>query len=154
MTALAEEQRSQAALQFLLLDQDSDGYIASDQLGEYLRTVGLYPTPSDIAGYLPIVDPHGTGKVAQEDALQLAEQLYPQRTTPEELHAALKVLDDDADGYMTTAQLRLFLVSLGTRLTTEEADEIIHDVEKDADGMINLEDLAQMLMPRNAERSI
>ncbi|KPI85335.1 calmodulin-like protein [Leptomonas seymouri] len=154
MTALTEEQRAQAALQFLLLDKDSDGYIDSDHLGEYLRTVGLYPTPSDIRGYIPLVDPQNSGKVGQEDALQLVEKLYPQRTTPEELQAALKMLDEDADGYMTTSQLRLILVSLGTRLTAEEADDIIQDVEKDADGLINLDDLAHMLMPNKAEGSI
>ncbi|KAL7700962.1 calmodulin-like protein [Lotmaria passim] len=151
MTALAEEQRTQAALQFLLLDQDSDGFIASDDLGVYLRSVGLYPTPSDLAGYLPLVDPQHTNKISQTDALSLVEKLYPQRTKPEELHTALKALDDDADGYVTTAQLRLMLVSVGIRLTAEEADEIIQDAEKDADGMINIENLAQLLMPTEAE---
>ena len=135
MTVLAEEQRTQAALQFLLLDQDSDGFIASD----------------DLAGYLPLVDPQHTNKISQTDALSLVEKLYPQRTKPEELHAALKALDDDADGYVTTAQLRLMLVSVGIRLTAEEADEIIQDAEKDADGMINIENLAQLLMPTEAE---
>jgi calmodulin len=151
MAAFTEEQRSQASLQFLLLDTDSDGCIASGDLGVFLRSVGLYPTPSEVAGYVTLVDPQHTGKVSEDEAMKLAEQLYPQRTKPEELHAALKVLDDDADGYLTTAQLRMILVSLGTRLTPEEADEVVQDVEKDADGLINVDDLAQMLMPTRAD---
>lgn len=147
MPPLTEEQRAQAALQFILLDQDSDGFIASNELGFYLRAVGLFPTAAEVTSYLPLVDAQHQGKIAQADALELVERLYPQRTQPEELHAALKVLDEDADGYLTTAQLRLILTTLGTRLTTEEADEVLQDVEKDADGMVSIDDIAQLLLP-------
>ncbi|KAG5480106.1 hypothetical protein CUR178_06158 [Leishmania enriettii] len=151
MGALSEDQRTRASLQFLLLDQDSDGFIRSDELGTYLRAIGLYPSQSDIASYIALVDSAEQGRVSQERALELYEKLYPQRTTLEELHAALKVLDDDADGYLTTAQLRHALVNLGARLSVEEAEEILRDVEKDDEGMIILEDITQLLMPTESE---
>ncbi|CAJ1023929.1 EF-hand domain pair, putative [Leishmania lindenbergi] len=154
MSVLSEAQRTRASLQFLLLDQDSDGFIQSHELGTYLRAIGLYPSQTDIEGYIALVDPEEQGRVSQASALELYEKLYPQRTTPEELHAALKVLDDDTDGYLTTAQLRHILVNLGTRLSQEEAEEILHDVEKNDEGMIIVDDIIQLLMPTESEERL
>lgn len=147
MSVLSEAQRTRASLQFLLLDQDSDGFIHSEQLGHFLRAIGLCPSQTDIAGYIALVDPEGEGRVSEQRAMELYEKLYPQRTTQEELHAALNILDDDVDGYLTTAQLRHILVNLGARLSVEEAEEVLKDVEKDEDGMISLDDIIQLMMP-------
>ncbi|GET88257.1 calmodulin-like protein [Leishmania tarentolae] len=154
MSVLSEAQRTRASLQFLLLDQDSDGFISSHELGAYLRAIGLYPSQSDIASYIALVDPGEQGRVSQESALALYEKLYPQRTTAEELYAALKVLDDDADGYLTTTQLRHILVNLGARISQEEAEEILCDVEKDREGMIMVDDIIQLLMPTGGEECL
>ncbi|CBZ26770.1 calmodulin-like protein [Leishmania mexicana MHOM/GT/2001/U1103] len=154
MSVLSEAQRTCASLQFLLLDQDSDGFIGSHELGTYLRAIGLYPAQSDIASYIALVDPEEQGRVSQESALALYEKLYPQRTTPEELYAALKVLDDDADGYLTTTQLRHILVNLGARISQEDAEEILRDVEKDREGMIMVDDIIQLLMPTEGEECL
>ncbi|KAG5505662.1 hypothetical protein JKF63_04997 [Porcisia hertigi] len=147
MSGLSEAQRSRAALHFLLLDQDSDGFIRSDELGTYLRAIGLFPSQTEIEGYCALVDPEGQGRVSQERALELYEKLYPERTTPEEVRMALNLLDDDGDGYLTTVQLRHILLNLGARIPQEEAEEILQDVEKDSDNMIAVEDIIQLLIP-------
>ncbi|KAK7200158.1 calmodulin-like protein [Novymonas esmeraldas] len=151
MSLLSETQRSQAALQFLLLDHDSDGFIRSSELGTFLRAIGLCPSQTDITGYIALVDPEEQGRVSQQRALELYEKLYPQRTTPEELHAALSVLDEDSDGYITTAQMRHILMNLGARLSQDEAEEVLRDVEKDDDGMISIDDVIHLLMPASTE---
>lgn len=147
---LTEAQRAEASLQFLLLDQDSDGRISSSELAAYLRTVGLFPTSAEVQGYLSMVDPESSGFITKEKALELVESLYDKRTTREEVHEAFRVLDDDADGYITTVQLRYILMQLGSRISQAETDEIIDDVEKDEDGLINIDDLINMMMSKNS----
>lgn len=143
---LPEKEENEYALQFLLLDKDSDGFLDTKDVGAFLRACGMYPTSLEVQGIITLVDSGNTGKVSQEQMLTAVDNLRERRTSVEELREALKVLDDDADGYLTTGQLRHILVNLGMRLTHEEANEVIDDAECDEDGQINVDDLIAMLM--------
>lgn len=133
-------------LHFLLLDEDSDNFLDVKQLGVFLRAVGLYPTDAEVQGVTALVDPDGTGKVSKEKAMEAVESLWPRKTTEEEVREAFKVLDEDADGYMTAGELRHVMVNLGLRLTHEEADAILACVDKDDENFISIDDLITLLM--------
>lgn len=147
--ALSTAEANQISLEFLLLDTDSDGKLNIDQLGTLLRSVGLFPSQVEVQSMLSMVDPDNTGFITQEKALQVVSLLRPQRTSEEELREALRVLDDDNDGFISATELRHILVNLGVKITKSEADEIIEDVEKDEENLINTDDLVTMLMMRD-----
>lgn len=58
------------------------------------------------------------------------------KTTAEELKDAFQVFDKQGTGYISVHDLRLSLTTLGERLTEEELDELIRDVDQDGEGMV------------------
>lgn len=146
---LTSEERNDALLHFLLLDQNSDDKIETSQLGTYLRSVGLYPTDTEVNSIIKMLDSNNTGEIGKEDALDTVRLLSENQITEQDLREALRVLDDDEDGFLTTAQLRHILVNMGTRLSDAEADEVIADADAQMNSQINVEYLTTLLMKGN-----
>ena len=56
---------------------------------------------------------------------------------PEELQQAFGMFDKDGDGFIDAAELRHLLTNLGERLSEEEVDEMIAEVDIDGDGKVD-----------------
>ena len=56
---------------------------------------------------------------------------------PEELEKAFSMFDRDGDGFIDANELRRLLTNLGEKLTEDEVDEMIREVDIDGDGKIN-----------------
>ena len=50
-----------------------------------------------------------------------------------------RLLDNDGDGYITPAELRLLMSNMGDDLHDEEIHEMIKVVDQDGDGKVNFE---------------
>ncbi|CCW63812.1 unnamed protein product [Phytomonas sp. EM1] len=136
-------------LQFLLLDTNSDGFVETDQVKSLLRSLGFYPSEVDVERVILLIDSKKTGFVSKEDLLPVVEKLYAQKSQQDveaELRVALRVLDEDMDGYITSGQLRHILLNMGTSLPQEVVDVILDDIERDSDDKISLEELITMLL--------
>ena len=48
-----------------------------------------------------------------------------------------RVFDKNLDGYITAADLRKYMTTLGEALSAEEVDEMIKDADTNGDGKIN-----------------
>jgi len=59
--------------------------------------------------------------------------------TKESLIDAFRVFDKEGNGNLPVAQLRFLLFNLGEKLTNQEIDEILQEVEIDAEGLVNYE---------------
>lgn len=46
----------------------------------------------------------------------------------------------------TNLQLRNVMINMGERLTEEEAEQMIRDVDLDGDGLVNYDDFVRMMM--------
>lgn len=64
----------------------------------------------------------------------------------EEIQEAFKVFDKDGNGYISAAELRHVMTSLGEKLTEEEVDEMIREADIDQDGQINYEEFVKMMV--------
>lgn len=67
----------------------------------------------------------------------------------EEIQEAFKVFDKDGNGYISAAELRHVMTSLGEKLTEEEVDEMIREADVDGDGQINYEEFVKMMVRRD-----
>ncbi|EEC09793.1 calmodulin, putative, partial [Ixodes scapularis] len=65
--------------------------------------------------------------------------------TEEEILEAFKVFDRNGDGFVSTAELRHVMTTLGEKLTHEEVDEMIREADRDGDGQINYDEFVAMM---------
>jgi calmodulin len=75
-----------------------------------------------------------------------------QKMTEEEIRAQFRNLDKDGNGFVSAAEIREVLTSLGDRLSDEDVEEMIRDVDKDGDGQVNYEEfVAHMVADENTD---
>jgi calmodulin len=55
----------------------------------------------------------------------------------EEIREAFKVFDRDNNGFISAAELRHVMTSIGEKLSDDEVDEMIREADQDGDGRID-----------------
>lgn len=65
----------------------------------------------------------------------------------EEIREAFKVFDRDNNGFISAAELRHVMTSIGEKLTDDEVDEMIREADQDGDGRIDCEPLQPCQAP-------
>ncbi|KAH6939958.1 hypothetical protein HPB50_022839 [Hyalomma asiaticum] len=63
----------------------------------------------------------------------------------EEIREAFKVFDRNGDGFVSAAELRHVMTTMGEKLSHEEVDEMIREADQDGDGRINYEEFVSMV---------
>jgi len=72
----------------------------------------------------------------------------------EEIREAFKVFDRDNNGFISAAELRHVMTSIGEKLTDDEVDEMIREADQDGDGRIDcMVPVALFLMPALTQSS-
>ena len=56
-----------------------------------------------------------------------------------EIREAFRIFDKDGNGFISAAELRHVMTSLGEKLTDEEVDEMIRETDINRDGQIEYE---------------
>lgn len=65
----------------------------------------------------------------------------------EEIREAFKVFDRDNNGFISAAELRHVMTSIGEKLTDDEVDEMIREADQDGDGRIDCTRTPFRLLP-------
>ncbi|CAF3336768.1 unnamed protein product [Rotaria socialis] len=127
---------------FSLFDKDHDDIIAPQELGIVLRSCGLSPSEADLQKIQQQV-----GRKIDFDTFVRVAQTFKanNRETEDDIREAFRVFDKDGTGYVSVAELKHAMISLGERLSEEEVDELIREADIDADGRCNCEDLVRIL---------
>lgn len=134
---------------------DHDGKITASELGTVMRSLGQDPTDAELEEMVKQVDTDGDGTIDVPEFLTLMARKMTQ--IENELMDAFKVFDRDGNGYISHAELRQVMASLGAstrivcvlelvdirltgeKLTEEELDEMMNDADTDHDGQVNYE---------------
>ena len=57
----------------------------------------------------------------------------------------LKVFDKDGNGFISAAELRHVMTSLGEKLSDEEVDAMMKEADADGDGQVDYAEFAKMM---------
>ncbi|KJE96977.1 myosin alkali light chain 6 [Capsaspora owczarzaki ATCC 30864] len=143
MSKLSEDQIADYKETFLLFDKKGDNKIALSDVGRTLRSIGQNPLESDVKKICDEIDPTGQKRVAFEQFLPYITRPTKEPGNADDFIDGLRVFDKDGNGFMSAAELRHVLTSLGERLTDDEVDSLLVGVEIDKDGGINYEDFVK-----------
>ena len=144
-TDISEEQIEQCREIFNLYDKDGDGTIDSRELGDIMRSLGIYPSNEEVLEMLKEVDTDKSGKINFEEFLDLFTKKINEPDTEEDYIEAFKTFNKDDSGLITPKNLVSVMKSLGERITEEEAEEMIKSADDDGDGTINFKEFCDII---------
>ncbi|KAH9369721.1 hypothetical protein HPB48_007688 [Haemaphysalis longicornis] len=140
---LSEEQISEFREAFTLYDKEGSGSIRASDLGTVMRSLGYNPTEAQVK---EIVGSESRDNIDFPEFLTLmAKEEFRLGDVDEQIRDAFKVFDRNGDGYVSCAELRHVMTTMGEKLTHEEVDEMIREADKDGDGRINYDEFVAMV---------
>ncbi|XP_037075106.1 calmodulin-like [Pollicipes pollicipes] len=129
----------------MLLDRDEDGVISMHELGVVMKSLGQRPTVTELEQMVTKVDQEGIGQIEFNEFLQMMARKMSGMESEDELKEAFRVFDKDDDGFLSVAELRHIMTSMGEKMTKNEVDDMISEADKDGDGKINYQEFVQVL---------
>ncbi|KAL7112974.1 hypothetical protein ACP275_04G034800 [Erythranthe tilingii] len=138
--SLSVEQIAEFREAFSLIDKDSD------ELALAIQSLNEHPTSEEIQEMVNEADSDGDGTVDFQEFLIVMSSKIKENVV-EEIKDAFKVFDRDQDGFISAIeQLRNVMINMGERLTEEEAEQMICEVDLDGDGLVSYDDFVKMMM--------
>jgi myosin light chain 6 len=141
----SEDQIAEFQEAFQLFDTRGDGMIPAQQVGEVLRALGQNPTEADVRRL--VQNTNKEGRVSFEMFLPILQTVSQKKITDtvDDFVEGLRHFDKDGNGFISSAELRHMLTSLGEKMTEEEVEGLIHGQE-DSQGNINYEEFVKMVL--------
>jgi len=140
-----EDQIAEFQEAFLLYDNRGDGKIPVSLIGDVMRASGQNPTESEVK---KLVHEHRADeRVSFEVFLPILQAICGRRSTDttEDFVEGLRHFDKDGNGFISSAELRHLLTTLGERLNDEEVEQLLVGQE-DSHGNINYEEFVATVM--------
>jgi len=138
---ISKEDYNKIVKLFELYDEDKNGSISSSELGNMMRSMGLFPTDDEVEELRKFMDGDGSGKIELNELVKnMAFQIQLRREVcpVDDFEEAFKVFDVDGNGTISCAEFRRILTELGQmKLTTDEVDDLISMVDVDGDNLLN-----------------
>ena len=130
---------------FMLFDTKGDGMIPSHQVGDVLRALGQNPTESEVKRL--VQNQLNEGRISFETFLPILQAVTskPIKDTVDDFVEGLRHFDKDGNGFISSAELRHMLTSLGEKMSEEDVEALIHGQE-DSSGNINYEEFIKMVL--------
>lgn len=131
---------------FMKFDADRTGTVPFETVDEILRTAARVVTDPELKKSLKNPDAAGREKKMQfADFMELVTKKTRAFNPITDLHDAFRVFDRDGHGFITTAELRHVVTSLGERMTDDEADELIREADPKTEGHIDYEEFIKTI---------
>ncbi|OTF81207.1 myosin-2 essential light chain-like protein, partial [Euroglyphus maynei] len=150
---------------FFLFDNKGDGKINVSQLGDVLRALGQNPTENDVKKCSSQLKPGMINvfvlfefefefeliipdeRIGFEVFLPILQTISKSKSTDtaEDFIEGLRHFDKDGSGYISSAELRHLLTTLGEKLTDDEVEQLLAGQE-DNHGNVHYEEFVRHIM--------
>jgi len=145
---LTTEQVQMLQKAFDMFDRDKTGSIETQMMSTILRTLGQTFEESDLQLLIDEVDADGSGQLEFEEFLTLVARFMVEEDAEaiqEELREAFRLYDKEGNGYIRTAELREIMRALDDKLTEDELDEMITEIDTDGSGTVDFDEFMEMM---------
>jgi len=111
-----------------------------------MRSLGQTPTEAELREMISEVDVDGNGTIDfQEFVAMMTKHMKSPHDEERELRDSFRVFDKNGDGFISAAELRQVMATLGEHLSEEEIREMITEADVDGDGRVNYEEFVSMM---------
>lgn len=140
-TALGDQEVEKLWEAFKVFDEDGNGGISTEELGQVMRSLGQNPNDTELRDLIKEVDVDLSGTIDFQEfkALMVAQQ----GDRNSRLHLAFSVFDENGNGEITAMEMRSVMSQF--ELTDEELDEMVQEVDHDGDGSIDFEEFCKLI---------
>jgi Ca2+-binding EF-hand superfamily protein len=149
-TSLEVDEIKVLNLCFKLFDVKKQDFLGADDLDDILRAMGFRPSKEELKEILEEIDEDGSGEIEFGEFCQLCAKFLveepDEETMKAELKEAFRVYDKQGEGFITTGTLREIIGELDPRLTAEDLDGIIEEIDEDGSGTMDFDEFCGMMM--------
>lgn len=150
VTGLEQDEVKVLKICFNMFDFKNQGFLSADDLDDILRGMGFRPSKEELKEIIEEIDEDGSGEIEFEEFCQLCAKFLieepDEETMKAELKEAFRVYDKEANGFITTDQLREIIAELDQRLTSEDLDGIIEEIDEDGSGTMDFDEFCAMML--------
>nr|CAD2126649.1 unnamed protein product [Meloidogyne enterolobii] len=133
---LTSDQIEQFRKYFNMFDKEGKGFIRATQVGQILRTMGqAFEERSGEIEFEEFAAMVANFVVSGEDNEGLQQ----------ELREAFRLYDKEGNGYINVSDLREILRALDDKITDDELDEMIAEIDTDGSGTVDFDEFLEMM---------
>ncbi|KAL8565177.1 hypothetical protein ACOMHN_003964 [Nucella lapillus] len=129
---------------FELFDTDNDGKILATEVGTAIRSLGHVVTDADLRKLFSKVGVDPRGKVDVNKFRQLVQPLQGINYS-KQLEEAFNTIDKEGSGFIMATELRHLLTHMGDRISDEEFNGLLEELEVDGNGRVRRKEFVQLL---------
>ncbi|XP_049823910.1 uncharacterized protein LOC109600487 [Aethina tumida] len=131
---------------FARIDTQGNGYITVEELPKLTIELGFVVSESDNLALIAEVDPNETGIITYETYMEIIAPKYKIKDFNEEdLRDAFKIMDLDADGFITEEDIEQSAIAIGEYLKVGEAYDILLEGDRNRDEKLDFDEFVKLL---------
>ncbi|XP_066154125.1 troponin C, isoallergen Bla g 6.0101-like isoform X2 [Euwallacea fornicatus] len=151
MDDLDKEQLSMLKSTFDAFDVDKKGFISTDMIGTIMDMLGTQLLNDELEGIIEEIDEDGNGEVSFEEFANLAARFLIEEeedtdAIQTELKGAFRMYDREGNGFITIEVLREILQELDEKLTDDDLDSMIDEIDTDGSGTVDWDEFKAVMI--------